>query len=176
MNQIHFGGGTNHRSPGLTDNKIMSICATTTDASEKWIGNGTREEILTNLSNHKKIKSEYIAEFVRGLPVGIRTPPHYSLGYKSGEVSDAPIRNGMAMRVFIPYRGVEIYDARIDGNEVRQSAVDGYMIQRGPGTIVQFNIPPQKVGGLHVVSLKYKVARLHRQGFDQASDWDFNND
>lgn len=176
MNQIHFGGGTNHRSPGLTDNKIMSICATTTDASEKWIGYGTKKDILTNLSNHKKIKSEYIAEFVRGLPVGIRTPPHYSLGYKSGEVSDAPIRNGMAMRVFIPYRGAEIYDARIDGYEVRQSEVDGYMVRRGPGTIVQFNIPPQKVGGIHVVSLKYKVARLHRQGFDQARDWDFIND
>jgi len=173
MNQIHFGGGTNHRSPGLTDNRIMSICATTTAASEKWIGYGTKEDILTNLSKHKRIKHEYIAEFVRGLPVEIRTPPHYSLGYKAGEVTDAPIRNGMAMRVFIPYVGAEIYDARIDGYQVGRSEVDGYIVQRGPGTIVQFNIPPRKVGGVHLVNLKYKVSRLHRQGFDQDSDWDF---
>ena len=79
----------------------------------------------------------------------------------------------MAMRVFIPYMGAEIYDARIDGYQVGRSEVDGYMVQRGPGTIVQFNIPPKKVGGVHVVSLKYKGARLHRQGFDQAGDWDF---
>jgi len=54
--------------------------------------------------------------------------------------------------------------------------VDGYMVRRGPGTIVQFNIPPEKVRGLHMVSLKYKVARLHRQGFDQDGDWDFKSD
>jgi hypothetical protein len=91
-------------------------------------------------------------------------------------VSDAPIRNGMAMRVSIPYIGAEIYDTRIDGEEVGLSQVDGYMVRRGPGTIVQFNIPPEKVRGLHMVSLKYKVSRLHRQGFDQDSDWDFKTD
>ena len=176
MNQIHFGGGANHRSPGLTDNRIMTICATTTEASEKWLGYGTRADIMTNLPKHPRIKHEYIAEFVKGLPVSIRTPPHYSLGYKSGKVSDAPIRNGMAMRVSIPYIGAEIYDTRIDGEEVGLSQVDGYMVRRGPGTIVQFNIPPGKVRGLHMVSLKYKVSKLHRQGFDQDSDWDFKND
>ena len=59
---------------------------------------------------------------------------------------------------------------------VERSEVDGYIVQRGPGTIVQFNIPPKKVQGLNLVSLKYKVARLHRQGFDQDSDWDFTSD
>jgi len=176
MNQIHFGSCTNYRSPGLTDNKIMSICATTTEVSEKWIGYGTKEDILTNLSKHKTINYAYIAEFVRGLRMGVTTPPHYSLGYKSGEVSDAPVRNGLAMRVFIPYVGAEIYDVRIDGHPVVRSQLDGYMVRRGPGTIVQFNIPPKKVGGVHLVSLKYKVARLHRQGFDQDGDWDFKTD
>ena len=172
MNQIHFSSITNARSPGLEDHKILSICATTTAASEKWIGYGTKADIMANLAKHNRIKFDYIEDFVRGLPVSIRTPPHYSLGYKSGEVTDAPILNGLAMRLFIPYAGAEIYDARVDGHKVGRSAVDGYIVQRGPGTIVQFNIPPKKVSGLHLVSLKYKVARLHRQGFDQASDWD----
>ena len=172
MNQIHFSSITNVRSPGLADHKILSICATTTAASEKWIGFGTKADIMANLAKHNRIKFDYIEDFVRGLPVSIRTPPHYSLGYKSGEVTDAPILNGLAMRLFIPYAGAEIYDARVDGHKVGRSAVDGYIVQRGPGTIVQFNIPPKKVSGLHLVSLKYKVARLHRQGFDQASDWD----
>ncbi len=176
MNQIHFSSVTNVRSPGLADHKILSICATTTAASEKWIGYGTKADIMANLAKHNRIKFDYIEDFVRGLPVSIRTPPHYSLGYKSGEVTDAPIQNGMAMRVFIPYAGAEIYDTRIDGHPVERSEVDGYMVQRGPGTIVQFNIPPEKVEGLHLVSLKYKVPRLHRQGFDQDSDWDFKTD
>ena len=176
MNQIHFSSITNVRSPGLADHKILSICATTTAASEKWIGYGTKADIMTNLAKHNRIKFDYIEDFVRGLPVSIRTPPHYSLGYKSGEVTDAPIQNGMAMRVFIPYAGAEIYDTRIDGHPVERSEVDGYIVQRGPGTIVQFNIPPKKVHGLNLVSLKYKVARLHRQGFDQDSDWDFTSD
>ena len=176
MNQIHFSSITNVRSPGLADHKILSICATTTAASEKWIGYGTKADIMANLAKHNRIKFDYIEDFVRGLPVSIRTPPHYSLGYKSGEVTDAPIQNGMAMRVFIPYAGAEIYDTRIDGHPVERSEVDGYIVQRGPGTIVQFNIPPKKVQGLHLVSLKYKVSRLHRQGFDQDSDWDFTSD
>ena len=173
MNQIHFGAGSNHRSPALTDNKILSLCATTTKASEKWIGNGTKKDLLSNLSKHRKINYGYIKEFVRGLPMGITTPPHYSLGYKSGKVSDAPIRNGMSMRLFIPYKNAEIYEARIDGHKVHQSEVEGYIVRSGPGTIVQFNIPPSKVGEIHIVSLKYKVAKLHKQGFDQESDWDF---
>ena len=176
MNQIHFSSVTNARSSGLADHKILSICATTTAASEKWIGYGTKADIMANLAKHNRIKFDYIEDFVRGLPVSIRTPPHYSLGYKSGEVTDAPIQNGMAMRVFIPYAGAEIYDTRIDGHPVERSEVDGYIVQRGPGTIVQFNIPPKKVQGLHLVSLKYKVSRLHRQGFDQDSDWDFTSD
>ena len=105
--------------------------------------------------------------------MGMTTPPHYSLGYKSGKVSDEPIKNGMSMRLFIPYKDAEIYEACIDGYEVNQSEVDGYIVRSGPGTIVQFNIPPNKVGEIHIVSLKYKVAKLHRQGFDQEGDWDF---
>ena len=173
MNQIHFGGGSNHRSPGLIDNKILSICATTTKASEKWIGNGTKDILLSNLSQHEHLNFEYITRFVQGIPMGMTNPPHYSLGYKSGTVSDEPIKHGMSMRLFVPYKDAEIYEACIDGYEVNQSGVDGYIVRRGPGTIVQFNIPPSKVGEIHIVSLKYKVAKLHKQGFDQESDWDF---
>ena len=176
MNQIHFGGAIHHRSPALTDNKMMSLCATTTSASEKWMGNGTKEDLLANLSQHETMNVEYITKFVKGLRMAVTTPPHYSLGYKSGEVSDAPIRNGLSMRVHIPYKAAEIYDARIDGHQARQSEVDGYMVRSDPGTIVQFNLPPDKVGEIHVVSLKYKVSRLHRQGFDQDRDWSFENE
>ena len=173
VNQIHFGGGSHHRSTALIDNKLLSICATTTEASKNWIGNGTKKDLLSNLSKHKRVNCEYIKDFVKGIPMGMTTPPHYSLGYKSGEVSDEPIRNGMSMRLFIPYKDAEIHETCIDGREVNQSEVEGYIVRSGPGTIVQFNIPPNRVGEIHVVSLKYKVAKLHKQGFDQESDWDF---
>ncbi|GIS63264.1 MAG: hypothetical protein CM1200mP2_54890 [Planctomycetaceae bacterium] len=73
MNQIHFSSITNVRSPGLEDHKILSICATTTAASEKWIGYGTKADIMANLAKHNRIKFDYIEDFVRGLPVSIRT-------------------------------------------------------------------------------------------------------
>ena len=172
MNQILFGGGTHYRSPTLDDNRMLSICATTTKAAQKWIGSGTKSDMLGRLSKHKAMKFDYIRGFVQGLPVSIRVPPHYSLGYKSGTVTDEPIRHGMAMRLFIPYDKAQIYDARINGHKVKQSAVHGYIVRSGPGTIVQFNIPPGKVGGVNVVSLKYKVAKHHKQGFDQDGDWE----
>ncbi len=174
MNQIHYGGGMHHRSRERNDNRIMSLCATTTGASEEWFGNGTKNDIMARLSKHPKMNHEYLAELVKGRAVGIRTPPHYALGYKSGEVTDAPIQNGLAMRVFIPYDDAEIYDTRIDGYPVERSEVNGYIVRQGPGTIVQFNIPPKQVGDVHAVSLKYNVPRLHRQGFDQDSDWNLN--
>ena len=105
--------------------------------------------------------------------MAVTSPPHYSLGYKTGVVSDDPVKHGMSIRLWVQYKDAEIIEVCIDGHKVNQSEVEGYMVRRGPGTIVQFNIPPGKVREVHFVSVAYKVGSVHKQGFDQETDWDF---
>jgi hypothetical protein len=172
VNQLHYGGVIDHISPATKVGRIMGVCATTTKASEKWIGNGTKKVLLASTVGLKHINFRQIAEFASGVPMEVTSPPHYSLGYKTGEVSDEPLKHGMSIRLWIQYKDADIIEACIDGHKVKQSEVDGYMVRRGPGTIVQLNIPPGKVREVHFVSVAYKVGTVHKQGFDQESDWD----
>ena len=98
---------------------------------------------------------------------------HYTQGYKSGTVTDKPIEHGLALRLYIPYNDARILDARIDGHAIEPSPTDGYSIRREPGTIIQFNIPPGKVHGLHMVTCQYSsaISQLRRNGFG-AEDWE----
>ena len=173
VNQLHYGSAVRHVSPTTKLGRLMGVCATTTKGSEKWIGNGTKKVLLATTVGLKHVNFSQIAEFANGVPMAVTSPPHYSLGYKTGVVSDEPVQHGMSMRLWVQYKDAEIIEACIDGHKVNQSEVDGYMVRRGPGTIVQFNIPPGKVREVHFVSVAYKVGTVHKQGFDQESDWDF---
>ena len=173
VNQLHYGSVVRHVSPATKVGRLMGVCATTTKASEKWIGNGTKKVLLSNVAGLKYVNFSQIAEFARGIPMAVTSPPHYSLGYKTGVVSDDPVKHGMSIRLWVQYKDAEIIEVCIDGHKVNQSEVEGYMVRRGPGTIVQFNIPPGKVREVHFVSVAYKVGSVHKQGFDQESDWDF---
>jgi len=176
VNQLHYGSVVRHISPATKVGRLMGVCATTTKASEKWIGNGTKEVLLANVVGLKHINFRQIVEFASGVPMKVTSPPHYTLGYKTGEVSDEPVKHGMSMRLWIQYKDADIIEACIDGHKVKQSEVDGYMVRRDPGTIVQFNIPPGKVREVHFASVAYKVGTVHKQGFDQAGDWDLKKD
>ena len=173
VNQLHFGSVVRHVSPVTKVGRLMGVCATTTKASEKWIGNGTKKVLLSNAAGLKHVNFSQIAEFARGVPMAVTSPPHYSLGYKTGVVSDEPVKHGMSIRLWVQYKDADIIEVCIDGHKVNHSEVEGYMVRRGPGTIVQFNIPPGKVREVHFVSVAYKVGTVHKQGFDQESDWDF---
>ena len=173
VNQLHYGSVVRHVSPATKVGRLMGVCATTTKASEKWIGNGTKKVLLSNVAGLKYVNFSQIAEFARGIPMAVTSPPHYSLGYKTGVVSDEPVKHGMSIRLWVQYKDADIIEVCIDGHKVNQSEVEGYMVRRGPGTIVQFNIPPGKVREVHFVSVAYKVGTVHKQGFDQESDWDF---
>ncbi len=173
VNQFHFGSVVRHVSPTTKVGRLMGVCATTTKASEKWIGNGTKKVLLARAAGLKHVNFSQVAEFAQGVPMAVTSPPHYSLGYKTGVVSDEPVKYGMSIRLWVQYKDAEIIEVCVDGHQVNQSEVDGYMVRRGPGTIVQFNIPPSKVREVHFVSVAYKVGTVHKQGFDQESDWDF---
>ena len=50
------------------------------------------------------------------------------------------------------------------------SDIDGYFVYHNPGTIVQVNIPPDKVEDFHVVTAVFDSAAERISGF-HAQDW-----
>jgi len=171
MNQLHYGlVGLQPRN-----DKLMAVCATTVEASKRWIGDGKMETLLDNLKSHFRIDQDYIATFLDGtIMTKLQSPPHYTQGYDPSSASDEPISNGVAVRLYIPFPipfpDAEIIDARIDGQAADESAHDGFLVRHNPGTIVQFNIPPKKVRELHIVTCHYKSATKRKYGFSP-KDW-----
>ena len=161
------------------DKKMMAVCATNVPAAKRWLGNGKMSTILKNIEDHPRIDARPIARFVEGTLMmrGVESPlkRSHTKGYNPKSLSEEPIRHGLAMRLFIPYLDARIVDARIDGHPVSESATDGYQARRGPGTIVQFNIPPGKVNDLHIVTCEYRTEKPHPQGF-RPEDWQFAGD
>jgi hypothetical protein len=153
--------------------KLMAVCATNTEAAKRWIGDGEMESFVAGLAKYPGIDEEYIARFVEGTVMNKVIGPrevHYTQGYKHSSTLNEPLRFGLAVRLLIPYLDAKIVDARINGLPVAESAIDGYLVRHGPGTVVQFNIPPEKVGQLHVFTCKYSSETKRRQGFN-AEDW-----
>lgn len=83
---------------------------------------------------------------------------------------DLPPENGMAIRLFIPYLDAAITEVRLDGHRLAKSVTDGYDVIRDGGTVVQVNIPPEKLGEFHIVTCNYETSAVRYSGFT-AEDW-----
>ena len=168
-NQLYYA----HGNPPPARDKLMAVCATTVSAAEQWLTDKDIGAVIKGLKAHDRIDADYLADFVSGTPIAELERPHYTQGYKSGTVTDEPIEHGLALRLYIPYNDARILDARIDGHAVEPSPTDGYSIRREPGTIIQFNIPPGEVNGLHMVTCQYSsaISQSRRNGFG-AEDWE----
>jgi hypothetical protein len=81
-----------------------------------------------------------------------------------------PIQNGVVFRLLIPYDDAEVKQVLLDGHPVERSCTDGYDVRHGPGTIVEFAIPPGKVEGFHIFSCIYDTPTKRRAGFTP-EDW-----
>lgn len=154
--------------------KMMAVCATNVPAVNRWIVDGTMPTILKRIKDHPQIDAAAIERFAGGaIPIKRFTNPKKNIhirGYNPKNTSEEPIKHGLAMRLFIPYLDAQVVDARINGHPVTESATDGYQVRHDPGTIVQFNIPPGKVGDIHFVTCEYQTKKQHRQGF-LPKDW-----
>lgn len=155
--------------------KRMAVCTTSIAAGQRWLGDGKMETVLRNLARHPHINHEYIARFVSGtlmseFPNLHNASENQVRGNDSASAMDEPIANGLALRMYIPTKAAKVVEARIDGHVVSASPVDGYQMRQNPGTIIQFNIPPEKVGDIHIVTCEYETATRRRFGFISA-DW-----
>jgi len=152
--------------------KMMAVCATTVDASKRWIGNGSLEMLLENPKDHPRINQECIAKFVTGTTMNkIHSPPHYTQGYDAAGVSNEPIQHGLALRLFIPFDNAEIIDMQIDVTLHMNPPKKAIILRRNPETIVQFNVSSKQVRDFHIATCLYRSATKRRYDF-RPGDWE----
>jgi len=148
---------------------LMAYVATTSDARYRVRGKNV-SEVIAGLRDDPRFDAEALAEIDR------RSPARRFGGskYKPSETIDAgdarPFQHGMALRLLIPYRDARVSEIRLDGHLLEESAVEGYDIRHGPGTIVEVSIPPGEVHDLHIVSCLYDTPTQRRAGF-RPEDW-----
>jgi hypothetical protein len=89
---------------------------------------------------------------------------------RGGWTDISAIRNGLSLRICLQYRDAKVREVRHNGHFLKPSAADGYLIHHRQGTVVQVNIPPEKVHDLHIVTIRYDAVERPLQGFT-AEDW-----
>ena len=132
------------------------------------------DSALSALEAHPNVDAAYLRDFLDGtIMMRVVSPrtAHYTQGLDPKRPGDDPVRHGLALRLFIPYPDAKIVDARIDGRPVGESSTHGIMIRREPGTIAQFNVPPDMVGDIHVVTCEYETSIRRPSGFGP-KHWD----
>jgi hypothetical protein len=142
----------------------MAFCATT-PAGAALLSDKPIEKIAARLKDHPDFDAGEIARFVD------TTPAVNAECSGAGKAEGAsPIENGLAIRLLIPYREAKLAHLRLNGYPIDESPIDGYVVYRNPGTIVQVNIPPGRVNDLHIVTCAYDPGEKRRAGFT-AEDW-----
>ena len=156
-----------------TDCRTSFICATSKKAIETldpdMHANTSRSVKLTltplmfaeNLRNVEGINADAVVEFVKAGPERKVVIEIIDAGkadkYREVE-NEAPIENGLALRLRISYRNPELCDLRLNGHLLAESETDGYQRWFADGfTQVQINVPPEKSRrtDLYVVTCAY---------------------
>ena len=84
---------------------------------------------------------------VRALRAFVKVGPEKKLYFEKAEKppQDRPLGTGLALRLRIPYRGLDLCDLRLNGHLLNESPTDGFQRWYGDGfTHVQINVPPDK--------------------------------
>jgi len=82
----------------------------------------------------------------------------------------APLTQGLGLRLFIPFADVTIREVLLNGQSLVESDSFGYRQWGGSGTIVQVNLPPDRIADLQVVQCGYDMKIHYPCGFNN-EDW-----
>ena len=146
----------------------MAFCATTPEAARQYVAPRKVDTLIEKLKGHPQFDVAALAEFVQRMPA-------YNLEHRYlGSATDGktePVKNGLVLRLLIPYNDARVTEIRLDGHTIEPSDTDGYQLRTNPGTILEISIPPEKVKPLHVATCFYDSPTKRRAGF-RPEDWE----
>ncbi len=145
---------------------VMAFFSADPEARKRIVADRKLEAVVEKLRSEQGYDVNAIAEFVSTTPAmnAELSGPMIAIA------QDPVIRNGVVMRLLIPYPDAEITQLRLDGHPVAESDTDGYRKFHNPATIVEIAIPPGKVKPFHVVTCAYVSQTSRRAGFSP-EDW-----
>lgn len=158
--------------PMVLRNSMLASCATT-QAGQRLLGVDPQtgkgsgpETFLGIIQSDQRFNAPALRDFLASYP-----PTMFA--YRSGpiEKDEGLLRHGLALRVCLQYADADIGEVRQNGHLLEQSPTDGYLLHHRQGTVVQVNIPPDKVHDLHVVTIRYEAPPRPLQGFT-TQDWE----
>ena len=161
--------------PIVLKDRMLASCAVTTEGKRLLLDPATgkgegREKFLANIENDSRFNAAALSEFFGDFPPTMFAYDPGLDAEKACAEDNAPIRHGLAMRVCLQYRDARLQEVRHNGHLLEESTTDGYLVHHRQGTVVQVNIPPDKVHDLHVVTIRYEAAQRPIQGF-ATEDW-----
>jgi hypothetical protein len=147
---------------------IMAFCATTREAAQQYVAPGKVDTLIEKLKDHPQFDVAALADFVQRMPAQ-NLLPRYLGSVGDGEAE--PVKNGLVLRLLIPYNDARLTEIRLDGHTIEPSDTDGYQLRTNPGTILEVAIPPDKVKPLHIATCFYDSPTKRRAGFGP-EDWE----
>ena len=150
--------------PVIMRDMTLASCATSREGA-RLVGSEGYEKFIANIQGDARFNAEALKSFLEEYP-----PTMFSRESQVFDQDYPPIQNGLAMRVGLQYSDAKLNEVRLNGHLLKESPTDGYLVHHNQGTMVQVNIPPDKVHDLHVVTIRYDSPQRPLQGFT-AEDW-----
>ena len=146
----------------------MAFCATTPGAAQRYVAPKKVDTLIGRLKDHPQFDVAALADFVQRMPAQNLLPRY--LG-SAGDGEAEPVKNGLVLRLLIPYNDARVTEIRLDGHTIEPADADGYQLRTNPGTILEVAIPPDKVKPLHIATCFYDSPTKRRAGFGP-EDWE----
>jgi hypothetical protein len=161
---LHYGTA----SPTPARDTLMAYVTTNHEARRHL--EGQVSEAVARLADDPRFDHDGLMAAARRFPYGgFGGPrPHYKPDY--GAFASGPIEHGLVVRLLIPYLDATLTEVRLDGHLISAGDEGGYSLTRGPGTIVEIPIAPERVRDIHFVSCTYETPTVRRPGFTP-EDW-----
>ncbi len=166
--QRQFAHGViNPHVEGMT----LYVCATRAGAARTCLAENDIRKVLARLGERADMNLQPVREALARQPAGAgQWGASVNLWLESGAgkpEGDAPVENGLALRLRIPYPKARIKSLHMNGHPVAPSETDGSLTWVARGfTYVQVNVPPERsrTNDLFVVSCTYDPGEKRTQG------------
>ena len=153
------------------EGQVLYVCATTPQASERWLGDRALRSVAGRLSQHPSIDVGSILPLVRRYPdYPGQWGAEANLGLHGGGAAQeeaGTIEHGLSLRLRVPYARARVGQVLLNGRAIPVSDTAGYETRVARGfTVLQINIPPatSRTEDLFVVTCEYDPGERRTQG------------